>query len=148
MLLGKYKPLGAACCFTKIHQTHCALINAHTCSGPRTVHCTNFTCVKSGPETKTHLFEHRWFDVLSLLWRRFTNLTGTYLHKFKKKIRGDTGNLLLLVTHFYLSCPEFQLECGPMPNVMTVMAALRNIGGALCWTPQSLADAHYQSAAQ
>jgi len=29
------------------------------------------------------------------------------------------------------------LECGPMPNVM---AALPNIGGALCSTPQSLAD--------
>jgi len=27
-----------------------------------------------------------------------------------------------------------------MPNVM---AALANIGGALCSTPQSLADAHY-----
>jgi len=27
-----------------------------------------------------------------------------------------------------------------------VMAALPNIGGALCWTPQSLADAHYSSA--
>jgi len=33
-----------------------------------------------------------------------------------------------------------QLECGPMPNVMV---ALPNIGGALCSTPQSLADAHY-----
>jgi len=33
-----------------------------------------------------------------------------------------------------------QLECGPMPNVM---AALPNIGGALCPTPQNLADAHY-----
>jgi len=32
------------------------------------------------------------------------------------------------------------LECGPMPNVM---AALPNIGGALCSTSQSLADAHY-----
>jgi len=30
-----------------------------------------------------------------------------------------------------------------MPNVM---AALPNIGGALCSTPQSLADAHNQSA--
>ena len=29
----------------------------------------------------------------------------------------------------------------PMPNVM---AALPNISGALCSTPQSLADAHYQ----
>ena len=33
-----------------------------------------------------------------------------------------------------------KLECGPMPNVMAV---LPNIGGALCLTPQSLADAHY-----
>jgi len=32
------------------------------------------------------------------------------------------------------------LECGPMPNVM---AALPNMGGALCSTPQSLADVHY-----
>jgi len=35
---------------------------------------------------------------------------------------------------------KFALECRPMPNVM---AALPNIGGALCSTPQSLADAHY-----
>jgi len=40
---------------------------------------------------------------------------------------------------------EERLECWPMPNVM---AALPNIGGALCSTPQSLADAHDQSAAQ
>jgi len=33
-----------------------------------------------------------------------------------------------------------ELECGQMPNVM---AALPNIGGGLCSTPQSLADAHY-----
>ena len=33
-----------------------------------------------------------------------------------------------------------KLECGPMLNVM---AALWNIGGDLCWTPQSLADAFY-----
>ena len=33
-----------------------------------------------------------------------------------------------------------KLECGPMPNVM---AAMPNIGGALCSTPQSLADANY-----
>ena len=34
-----------------------------------------------------------------------------------------------------------ELECGPMPNVM---AALLNIGGVLCSTPQSLAKAHYK----
>jgi len=33
-----------------------------------------------------------------------------------------------------------ELECGPMPNLMV---ALPNIGGALCSTPQSLADARY-----
>jgi len=33
-----------------------------------------------------------------------------------------------------------KIECGPMPNVTV---ALPNIGGALCSTPQSLADAHY-----
>jgi len=38
-----------------------------------------------------------------------------------------------------------ELESGPMPNVMV---ALPNTGGALCSTPQSLADAHYRSAVQ
>jgi len=33
----------------------------------------------------------------------------------------------------------------PMPNVM---AAVLNVGGALCWTPQTLADAQYSSAMQ
>jgi len=33
----------------------------------------------------------------------------------------------------------------PMPNLM---AALPNLGGALCSTPQSLADAQYWSAVQ
>jgi len=45
--------------------------------------------------------------------------------------------------HYYYYIEE--LECGPMPNVM---AALPNIGGAFCSMPQSLADAHYQSAVQ
>jgi len=46
-----------------------------------------------------------------------------------------TDTITILVT-----LKNFKLECGPMPNVM---AALPNIGGALCSTPQSLADAHY-----
>jgi len=40
---------------------------------------------------------------------------------------------------------KLKLEYGPMPNVM---AALPNISGALCSTPQSLADTHYYSALQ
>jgi len=35
---------------------------------------------------------------------------------------------------------NYKLEYGPVPNVM---AALPNIGGALCSTPQSFADAQY-----
>jgi len=42
------------------------------------------------------------------------------------------------LTHFVNN--KNQLEYGPMPNLMV---ALPNIGGALCSTPQSLADAHY-----
>jgi len=38
-----------------------------------------------------------------------------------------------------------RLECGLLPKVMV---ALPNIGGALCSTPQSLADAHYLTAVQ
>ena len=42
-----------------------------------------------------------------------------------------------------------QIECRPLEVLLTyVMAAMPNIGGALCSTPQSLADAHYQSAVQ
>jgi len=40
---------------------------------------------------------------------------------------------------------KFKLECGPMPNVIVT---LTNIGGALCSTPQNLADAHYLTAVQ
>ena len=45
--------------------------------------------------------------------------------------------------HWLFNCSKknkAKLECGPMPNVMV---ALPNTGGALCSTPQSLADAHY-----
>jgi len=38
-----------------------------------------------------------------------------------------------------------KLECGPMPNAM---AALPNIGGAVCSTPQSLANVYCMNVAQ
>jgi len=51
-----------------------------------------------------------------------------------------------LALPFYLqNRNQNQLECGPIPNVM---AALRNISGAVCSTPQSLADAHCWSTVQ
>jgi len=55
---------------------------------------------------------------------------------------------LQMTLHCWMSDPktcknltkQVEIECGPMPNVMV---ALPNIGGALCSTPQSFADAHY-----
>ena len=51
-------------------------------------------------------------------------------------IKGQRGNN----TALYNEEKNKELECGPMPNAMV---ALPNIGGALCSTPQSFADAHY-----
>jgi len=69
---------------------------------------------------------------------------------------GGTINLILTLIDidiaFSCTCNNMQMrikmlqkafwnvQCGPVPNVM---AALPNIGGALCSTLQSLADAHY-----
>ena len=59
----------------------------------------------------------------------------------------ETGNPEIASFHLNGACfltkkheTQLKLECGPMPNVMV---ALPNIGGALCSTLQSLADAHY-----
>jgi len=60
-------------------------------------------------------------------------------------LRGE-NKVIFLITYFLLNiCKKYYQKRGPMPNVMT---ALPNIGGALCSTPQSLADANYQSAVQ
>jgi len=40
---------------------------------------------------------------------------------------------------------QTKVEYGQMPKVMVAMP---NIGGGICSTPQSLADAHYLSAVQ
>jgi len=63
----------------------------------------------------------------------------TYLFSLKAQIHVNRFN----ISHRYKITPI--LECGPMPNVM---AALPNIGGALCSTPQSVADAHCWSTVQ
>jgi len=60
-----------------------------------------------------------------LCYVMFRQLTETHSHTY-----------LFFVEAVFLP----KLECGPMP---IVMVALPNIGGALCSTPQSLADAHY-----
>jgi len=55
----------------------------------------------------------------------------------------EDARVILAGVTYTISIPHLQiykLECGPMSNVM---AALQNIGGALCSMPQSLANAHY-----
>jgi len=63
--------------------------------------------------------------------------------------RGHLEEILLFKKFFFRlsihALIEKILECGPMPNVMV---ALPNTGGALCSTPQSLADADYLTAVQ
>jgi len=70
-------------------------------------------------------------------------LLATY--NIKAKLFADDVKLYVKVVNSVDETDEdelmrMQLECGPMPNVMV---ALPNIGGALCSTPQTLADAHY-----
>ena len=61
---------------------------------------------------------------------RMQNFTPLALSAAEKSVTVQTKN----------KQKNTKLECGPMPNVMV---ALPNTGGALCSTPQSLADAHY-----
>ena len=51
---------------------------------------------------------------------------------YRTMVRAGSTNCMKIICQI--------LECGSMPNVMV---ALQNIGGALCSTPQSLADAQY-----
>jgi len=70
------------------------------------------------------------------------------VEKLRKNKRTETARLGIqqhcrALDHFRDYCQvglSNELECGSMPNVM---AALPNIGGAVCSTPQILADAHY-----
>jgi len=59
---------------------------------------------------------------------------GCHLYSAGRPSRWGSAHILVLSTL------HTQLECGPMANLMV---ALPNICGALCSTPQSLADAHY-----
>jgi len=62
------------------------------------------------------------------------------IKKFVKKNELHSYGQFLINSQMLLTSQLFKLECGPIPNLMV---ALPNIGGTLCSTPQSLADAHY-----
>ena len=72
------------------------------------------------------------------LWREREK--GKFIFQVQCTVAGCTEDLHPSCCHPKHIKKQLQLECGPMPNLMV---ALPNIGGALCSTPQSLADAHY-----
>ena len=74
----------------------------------------------------------------------FKNMCTKYYSKSLGCCR-RSARLAMSVEILSTAAKLYELECGPMPNVM---AALPNIGGALCSTPQSLADAQYWSVVQ
>ena len=65
---------------------------------------------------------------------------GTRLKEHKTEVEYITSKPFTRNQRASSLSEQNKLECGPMPNLMV---ALLNIGGALCSTPQSLADAHY-----
>jgi len=72
---------------------------------------------------------------------KYCYVSSSPISHFEIKIKAKAGELNLTLFSFNRSKTHYhKLEYGPMPNVMV---ALPNIGGALCSTPQSLADAHY-----
>ena len=66
------------------------------------------------------------FEIVSYTYYEYRKVCKIWKMRWFEILRGHSGS--------------FKLECGLMPNVM---AALPNIGGALCLMPQSLADDHY-----
>ena len=71
---------------------------------------------------------------------RYTKIQSTKIVNEREALAQDCEVAYSCVLEWHRHLHLHELECGPMPNVM---AALPNIGGALCSTPQSLADAHY-----
>jgi len=65
---------------------------------------------------------------------------GKKIERRKKKKKKPQDKNIMSASATEGGHNNWKLECGPMPNVM---AAMPNIGGAFCSTPQSLADAHY-----
>ena len=93
-------------------------------------------------------------EIVSLVWGTPGNFNGfrvlsTLLQRRRSTEVNQTCMCVAYVSRGKINKNEVKekytvdhvkLECVPMPNLMV---ALPNIGGALCSTPQSLADAHY-----
>ena len=87
------------------------------------------------------------FFILLLFWHQTSswNCSSTVVISCAEQGWNVIKWVNCVVIYLYLSnCSSKEcfvwLECGPVPNVIV---ALPNIGGALCSTTQTLADAHY-----
>jgi len=72
-----------------------------------------------------------------------TVLLAVILTQYRRVTDGQTEGIAVASTALAMGALwriVIKLKCGPVPNVM---AALSNIGGALCSTPQSLTDTNY-----
>jgi len=87
---------------------------------------------------------HNVTHIVACSINKSMNITIVYITLATRRQHVSVQNVTTVPIHGYVNILSElilnQLECGPMPNVMV---ALPNIGGALCSTPQSLADAHY-----
>ena len=84
------------------------------------------------PDAAKLLWLYLFCFVLDLLRICCTSICTTNPQQIHNKSKQRSRSLAVQIV--------LKLECGPMPNLMV---ALPNIGGALCSTPQSLADTHY-----
>jgi len=67
------------------------------------------------------------------------------INKYVHDVTRQPGQHLTQAQLMSSSQSKEKLECGPMPNVVPTLPIT---GGALCSTPQSLADAQDQSVVQ
>jgi len=86
------------------------------------------------------LLSGRSFSHFGELWPRGGSSRSLNTRRMRAPYVRGIWVLLAHLLHCAFDSWKNKLECGPMPNVM---AALPNIGGALCSTPKSLVDVHY-----
>ena len=110
-----------------------------------TIFCTNARSAGAQIKYCTIAWCEHW-QCVCLLWCQNSMVLPSKEHVFRislvLELELDTS---CNIAHYWVGTlpsmeDDDELECGPMPNVMVT---LPNIGGALCSTPQSLADAHY-----
>jgi len=152
------KDIQASICFCLVSRFGCNLNIKQNQTMPPNVSLTKYIkynsisiglvlfsiCGRKNSEIPNGWFPYIWMEIKRWI-SLFSVRTNTHLldgDTLVCKLVALTSETKLTLTLTIRKNPKTKLtlECGPMPNVMV---ALPNIGGALCSTPQSLADAHY-----